>query len=86
MYAIRSYYDSNLGEVASFSMAFKISNVLQFLVVNSFITSYTYNYYKSMHNPDESRFHIKTFTYFVLLMTLLGLGIVLFSKERNNFV
>ena len=28
-----------------------------------------------------ARFHIKTFTYFVLLMTLLGLGIVLFSKE-----
>lgn len=78
-YIIEHY--QTLEEVGSFSMAYKISNVLQFLVVSSFVTSYTYNYYKSMHQNDGSRFHVKTFTYFVFMMTILGIGIVFFARE-----
>jgi O-antigen/teichoic acid export membrane protein len=87
-YIIEHFY--SLTDVGSFSMAFKISNLLQFLAVSSFITSFTYNYYKTMNNEDGAKFHQKSFYYFVFLMCFIGLAVVLYSKEaiqllgRNN--
>ena len=78
-YILEAYY--SLEAVGSFSIAIKVANLLQFLVVASFVTSYTFQYYKSMNESDNSRYHVKIFTYFVLFMVLAGLGIVFFGKE-----
>lgn len=78
-YILEAY--SSMETVGSFGVAFKVANLLQFLVLSSFITSYTYEYYRSMNQKDGSRFHLKTFTYFIFLMVLAGLGIVFFGKQ-----
>ena len=78
-YILEAFY--SLEAVGSFSVAIKVSNLLQFLVVGSFVTSYTYQYYKSMNEDDGTRYHVKIFTYFVLFMVLAGLAIVFFGKE-----
>ncbi|WP_430825903.1 oligosaccharide flippase family protein [Carboxylicivirga sp. N1Y90] len=78
-YFIEHY--QSLTDVGSYSMAYKISNLLQFIVVASFITSYTYNYYKSMNDKGSKAFLVTSFNYFIFLMTILGLGIIFFSRE-----
>ena len=78
-YILEAYY--SLEAVGSFSVAIKVANLLQVIVVTSFVTSYTFQYYKSMHEDDVSRYHLKIFTYFILFMVVSGLGIVFFGKE-----
>nr|WP_321406541.1 polysaccharide biosynthesis C-terminal domain-containing protein [uncultured Carboxylicivirga sp.] len=78
-YILEAYY--SLEAVGSFSVAIKVANVLQVIVVASFVTSYTYEYYKSINEEDNTRYHLKLFTYFMLFMVVSGLGIVLFGKE-----
>jgi O-antigen/teichoic acid export membrane protein len=78
-FILEAYY--KLEAVGSFQVAIKVANLLQFLIMNSFITSYTYQYYKSMNEKDNSRYHLKIFTYFVLFMVMVGLAIVFFGKE-----
>lgn len=71
----------NLGEVAGYSMAFKISNLIQVVVVASIITGFTNYYFKTLHNEDSSYFYQRIVRYFTVLISLGGLGIVLFSPE-----
>jgi len=78
-YILEAYY--SLADVGSFSVATKVTNLLQFLVMGTFITSYTYQYYKSLNEKDNTRYHIKIFSYFMLFMVLTGVAITYFSKE-----
>lgn len=78
-YIINIY--QSLADVGSFSVAFKISSIVQFVVLAPFFTSYSYDYYRYMNNPSKDRYYIKSFTYFIFLMSIAGIGIVLFSKE-----
>ncbi len=78
-YILEAYY--SLEAVGSFSVAIRVANLLQVLIMASFLTSYTYQYYKSMNEDDGSRYHLKIFTYFVFFMVVCGLGIVYFGKE-----
>ncbi len=71
----------SLEDVGSFSLAFKISSVIQFVVLMPFFTSYSYDYYRYMNEPTKDRYYIKSFTYFIYLMTFAGLGVTLFAKE-----
>jgi len=77
---IISYYKT-LSDVGSFSIAFKIASIVQFVILAPFFTSYSYDYYRYMNNPSKDRYYIKSFTYFIFLMSIAGIGIVLFSKE-----
>lgn len=74
-------YFKTLSDVGSFSIAFKIASILQFVILAPFFTSYSYDYYRYMNNPSTDRYYIKSFTYFIFLMSIAGIGIVLFSKE-----
>ena len=71
----------NLGEVAGYSMGFKVSNLLQMVVVSAFITGYSNYYFKSMHEKGSLLFYEKILRYFMVLISLGGLGVVLFSPE-----
>ena len=71
----------NLSEVAGYSMAFKVSNLIQMVVVASFITGYTSYYYKTLHEKDNKLFFQRILRYFIVLLAFGGLGIVLFSPE-----
>lgn len=71
----------NLDEVASYSMAFKVANLVQMIVVASLITSYSNYFFKTMHNRDSMLFFARFTRLFVILITFGGLGIVLFSPE-----
>ncbi|PRZ01780.1 polysaccharide biosynthesis C-terminal domain-containing protein [Marinilabilia salmonicolor] len=71
----------NLSEVAGYSMAFKISNLIQVVVVASIITGFTNYYFKTLHSGNSTLFYQRIVRYFTVLITLGGLGIVLFSPE-----
>lgn len=71
----------NLGEVAGYSMAFKVANLLQMVVVASLITSYSNYFFKTLHNSDSMAFFRKFTNLYIVLLTIGGLGIVLFSPE-----
>ncbi len=71
----------NLGEVAGYGMAFKVANLLQMVVVASLITSYSNYFFKTLHNSDSMAFFRKFTNLYIVLLTIGGLGIVLFSPE-----
>ncbi len=71
----------NLNDVAGYSMGYKVANLIQMIVVASFITGYTNYYFKTMHESGSQLFYQKIVRYFIVLISLAGLGIVLFSPE-----
>ncbi len=71
----------SLDIVGNYSLAFKISNIIKLLVVQSFAQAYVYIYFRQMNNEKNYRFFSKSLTYFSFLLVFLGLAIVLFSKE-----
>lgn len=71
----------NLGEVAGYSMAFKVANLVQMIVVTSLITSYSNYFFKTLHEKESMAFFQKFMKLFLVLITVSGLGIVLFSPE-----
>lgn len=82
---ILNQYQS-LDEVGSYSMAYKISSIIQMVVVTSFITSYTFYYYKSLDEPGQGKVHVKIFRYFVITISLIGFGLVAFRREAVGIV
>ncbi len=76
----------NLEEVAGYSMAFKVANLVQMIIVSSLITSYSNYFFKTMHNDDSMMFFQKITRLFIVLLTIGGLGIVLFSPEITYIV
>lgn len=78
-YILEAYY--SLETVGSFSVAVRVANLLQFLVIGSFYTSYYYQYYKNISISEDTRYHEKIFTYFILLIIASGLVISLYGRE-----
>ncbi len=76
----------SLDEVGSYSMAYKISSIIQMVVVASFITSYTFYYYKSLNDTNQSKTHVKIFRYFVISICLIGFALVAFRREAVDIV
>ena len=72
---------ANLDVVGNYSLAYRISNVVKLLVVQSFSQAFVYIYFKQMDNEKNYRFFSKATTYFTFLLVMLGLVLVLFSKE-----
>jgi O-antigen/teichoic acid export membrane protein len=70
-----------LGNVGNFSLAYKISNIIQVIFVTSFMNAYQHIFYKQMSEENAGRFYTKTMTYFVLVIVFVSIGLVLFSKE-----
>jgi len=71
----------NLGEVAGYSMGFKVANLIQMVVIASFITGYTNYYFKNLHNEDNQALFQRILRYFIVIVSLGGIFIVLFSPE-----
>ena len=74
-------YFGTLENVGNFSLAYKISNIVQVVFVASFLNAYTHIFYKQMSADNAGRFYVKTMTYFVLIITFVSTGLVLFAKE-----
>lgn len=71
----------SLEEVGEYSLAYKIANIIQMVVVTSFITSYTYFYYKSLNDTTLKQTHRNIFRLFIIAMTTIGFGLVAFRHE-----
>jgi len=72
---------TTLQNVGNYTLAFKISNIVQLMVVNAFMNSYTHVYYKGMSDEDNSRFFSRSLTYLVLFLAFVSLGLVLFIEN-----
>jgi O-antigen/teichoic acid export membrane protein len=70
-----------LENVGNFSLAFKISNIVQVIFVTSFMNAYQHIFYKQMSEENPGRFYTKSMTYFMLVIIFVAIGLVLFSKE-----
>ncbi len=82
---ILNQYQS-LDEVGSYSMAYKISSVIQMIVITSFITSYTFYFYKSLEEEGDNKVHVKIFRYFVLVISIIGFALVAFRREAVGII
>ncbi len=71
----------NLGEVAGYSMAYRISNLVQMVVIASIITSYSNYFFKTLNEKDCMNFYSRFTRIFLLLVSLGGLVVILFSPE-----
>jgi O-antigen/teichoic acid export membrane protein len=71
----------NLSEVAGYSMGYKVSNLIQMVIVASFMTSYSNYYYKTMFTSESNAFFERILRYFIVLLSVGGLAIVLFAPE-----
>lgn len=71
----------NLGEVAGYGMAFKVANLVQMVIVASLLTSYSNYFFKTLNNKDSILFFQKFISLFVVVLTIGGMAIVLFSPE-----
>jgi len=72
---------TNLDVVGNYSLAYRISNIIKLIVVRSFVHAYFYGYCKQMFNEKNYRFFSKTATYFSYLLVMVGMAIIIFSKE-----
>ncbi|WP_075603853.1 oligosaccharide flippase family protein [Saccharicrinis aurantiacus] len=72
---------SNLKQVGTFTLSHKISNVVNLLVVNSFISAYMHSYFKTVDSSDSDSFFSRSFTYFYLVISFFSLLIILFIDE-----
>lgn len=71
----------SLDVVGNYSLAYKIANVIKLLVVQSFTQAFVYIYFRKMDNQKDYRFFSKSTTYFSYILVMLGLLIIVFSKE-----
>ncbi|MBN2744993.1 MAG: oligosaccharide flippase family protein [Marinilabiliaceae bacterium] len=72
---------STLKNVGNYTLAYKISNIVELMVVNAFMNAYTHVFFKGMDETGNERFFAKTFTYFIFTLTFISLGLVLFVGE-----
>lgn len=70
-----------LKHVGNYTLAFKISNIVQLVIVNAFMNSYTHVYYKGMKDEDNNRFFSRTIIYLVLILSFVSLGLVLYIED-----
>lgn len=71
----------SLDVVGNYSLAYRIANVIKLIVVHSFAQAFTYIYFRQMNNARHYRFFSKFTTYFAYIIVLMGMAIVMFSKE-----
>lgn len=72
---------SNLKNVGTFTLAHKISNIVNLLVVNAFMNAYMHNYFKGINGVDNDSFFSRSFTYFVLGISFCSLVLIVFIDE-----
>ncbi len=72
---------SNLKVVGTFTLAHKLSNIVNLLIVNSFMNAYMHNYFKGIHDENNDRFYSRSFTYFLLAITFFSLLLIIFIDE-----
>ena len=76
---INQFY--NPAEAGNFGYAVKVANLLEMIVITSFITAYTYHYFKTLDQSDNHKEFNQIQRSFLLILSLAGLGITLFAKE-----
>jgi O-antigen/teichoic acid export membrane protein len=72
---------NTLSDLGSYSIAVKISSLLQLIIFAPFFTSYTFDYYRHINEKTTDRFYLKSFTYFIYIMAAAAIILTLFSKE-----
>lgn len=71
----------DLGVVGNYSLAYKITNIIQVIVVTSFMNAYVHVFYREMDNEESGRFYSKVLTYFSFVIMFMSMLIVVFSAE-----
>jgi O-antigen/teichoic acid export membrane protein len=76
---INHYVDA--AQSGNYGLATKVANLLDMIFVASFVTSFTYYYYKKMNDPESLKVFNKLQRFFLIILAVAGFGIVLFARE-----
>ncbi|MBK7212018.1 MAG: oligosaccharide flippase family protein [Bacteroidales bacterium] len=74
-------YYGQLGDVGLYTLAFRLSNTLNILLVASISFAIQPLIYKKMDDPNNKRFYSKLMTYFVFVVMIFVMGMAFFGKE-----
>ncbi|MGQ1785512.1 MULTISPECIES: oligosaccharide flippase family protein [unclassified Saccharicrinis] len=72
---------SNLKNVGTFTIAHKISNIVNLLIVNAFMNAYMHSYFKGADKEEGEKFFTRSFTYFLMVISFCSLLLILFIEE-----
>ena len=72
---------SNLKNVGTFTLAHKVSNIVNLLIVNAFMNAYMHSYFKNVQQKDGDVFFSRSFTYFLLVISFCSMLVILFIEE-----
>lgn len=72
---------SNLKNVGTFTLAHKVSNIVNLLIVNAFMNAYMHSYFKMVQQKEGDDFFSRSFTYFLLVISFCSLLVILFIEE-----
>lgn len=72
---------SDLKNVGTFTLAHKVSNIVNLLIVNSFMNAYMHSYFKTVQQKDGDDFFSRSFTYFLLVLSFCSMLVILFIEE-----
>lgn len=70
-----------LGDVGLYTLAFRLSNTLNILLVASISFAIQPLIFKKMDDPNNKRFYSKLMTYFVFVVMIFVMGMSFFGKE-----
>ncbi len=68
-----------LKSVGNYSLAYKIANVIDLMIVSAFMKAYTHLYYKGMNDVDSSIFFTKILHYLMIILAFVSMCFVVLT-------
>ena len=79
-------YFGNYEDTGTYTLAYKISNIIRVFVIHSFAQAYIPVFYKYMHDEDSKKFYIKSLTYYTFVAAMIALVLTIFGQEAIELV
>lgn len=79
-------YFGSYEDTGTYTLAYKISNIIRVFVIHSFAQAYIPVFYKYMHDEDSKKFYIKSLTYYTFVAAIIALVLTIFGQEAIQLV
>lgn len=76
----------NFEDTGTYTLAYKISNIIRIFVIHSFAQAYIPIFYKYMHDEDSKNFYIKSVSYYTFISAIIALALTMFGQEAIQII
>ncbi len=76
----------NFEDTGTYTLAYKISNIIRIFVIHSFAQAYIPIFYKYMHDEDSKNFYIKSVSYYTFISAIIALALTIFGQEAIQII